>query len=448
MSDLLVEGGSTSLWAGEARTTFATLRDYLVAYFVDHAKRPISKEMRLTDKMMRTAGTAFWRKQYESSADMFGLCAEFDNLNEMAFLGAALSCLETNRYRVVRNYVSQARRLNEFQGDGKMLVAYDAMLNSLDGISNLADEGAVNRDAAAAADPFYPYPWYRLLAKRLPRRPQLSSQEGFEQFFLEGFLPPAPVIKRGDWIATIGSCFAQHLSRSLAKRNGTAIDTPDENHLFVNDSFFTSFLLREAFEYAFGGNETREHWRHNDAPDPLTKTGNPREYAYSVEAVRKALTLGDAYVITLGLSEIWYNKSTGQVYPSGVNITAYDPDVHGFRVSTVEENYENLEAIRRLIRTNRGSVPIVFTLSPVPLEATFRQINCVAANSVSKAILRLALDQLLESNTDDKNLFYFPSYEIVLGYFTDSFMSDMRHVKPNIITFVVDQFYRKFVIDG
>ncbi|MCD6074649.1 MAG: hypothetical protein K0Q70_1532 [Rhodospirillales bacterium] len=445
MSDRQVESASTSYWAEEARTTFAALRDYLHAYFIEHAKKPVSRATRLTDKMMRTACTAFWRKQYESSADMFGLCAEFDNLNEMAFLGAALSCLETDRYRVVRTYVSQARRLHEFYGDGKMLVAYDAILNSLDGIPNLADEDVANRDGA---DPIYSHPWYRLLAKRLPRRPQLSSQEGFEQFFLEGFLPPAPVIRRGDWIATIGSCFAQHLSSSLANRNGTVIDTPDENHLFVNDSFFTSFVLREAFEYAFGADETRDHWRYGDTRDPSTKTSNPREYAYSVDAVRRALTPGDAYVITLGLSEIWYNKTTGYVYPSGVNITAYDPDVHGFRVSTVEENYENLEAIRRLIRANRGSVPIVFTLSPVPLEATFRQINCVAANSVSKAILRLAIDRLIESNTDDKNLFYFPSYEIVLGYFVDSFMSDMRHVKPNIITFVVDQFYRKFVIEG
>ena len=189
MSDRKIES-SASHWDGEARTTFAALRDYLLAYFIDLAKRPVSKEKRLTDKMMRSAGAAFSTQHYDSSADMFALCAEFDNLNEMAFLGAALSCLETNRFRVVHTYINQARRLHELLGDGKMLVAYDAMLNSLNGAPNLPDEAATptvasNRDAP---DPFYPYPWYRLLAKRLPRRPQLSSQEDFERFFLEGFL--------------------------------------------------------------------------------------------------------------------------------------------------------------------------------------------------------------------------------------------------------------------
>ena len=47
------------------------------------------------------------------------------------------------------------------------------------------------------------------------------------------------------------------------------------------------------------------------------------------------------------------------------------------------------------MRRHNPRAHIVFTLSPVPLNATFRGVSCVSANSVSKAILRVAVDELL-----------------------------------------------------
>ena len=170
-------------------------------------------------------------------------------------------------------------------------------------------------------------------------------------------------------------------------------------------------------------------------------------------------------MITLGLAEVWFQKrlrkgreaADGDAQSGGkgggggdhggeeeeeeeeeealwraVPSDRFDPTRHGFRVSSVQENLQNLRAMVALIRQhvpeavvvftrssltltltlaptltipltltltltlkpNPTSAPTpsqVFTLSPVPLSATFRGVSCVTANAVSKSILRVAV---------------------------------------------------------
>jgi hypothetical protein len=89
---------------------------------------------------------------------------------------------------------------------------------------------------------------------------------------------------------------------------------------------------------------------------------------------------------------------------------------------------------------------IVFTVSPVRLTATFRPVSAISANSVSKAILRAALDEFLRERQESVNrdLFYFPSYEIVHDFFRDPFEEDNRHVTGFVAGQVVRTFARHF----
>ena len=64
-----------------------------------------------------------------------------------------------------------------------------------------------------------------------------------------------------------------------------------------------------------------------------------------------------------------------------------------------------------LVRQVNPNAPIVITLSPVPLEATFRDISCMTADSVSKSVLRVAIDQVMGEHRP--NVCYWPSFEIV-----------------------------------
>jgi hypothetical protein len=88
----------------------------------------------------------------------------------------------------------------------------------------------------------------------------------------------------------------------------------------------------------------------------------------------------------------------------------------------------------------------VLTLSPVPLMATFRPISCITASSVSKAILRVAID--LAMNLEKEGVYYFPSYEMVTAGFADPYRDDNRHPREEIVERVMAVFERRYCLPG
>jgi hypothetical protein len=121
----------------------------------------------------------------------------------------------------------------------------------------------------------------------------------------------------------------------------------------------------------------------------------------------------------------------------------FDPARHKFRTASFAENMINLAAIHTIIKQHRPEARIVFTLSPIPLTATFRPIPCMVADSASKGVLRAALDELVTS-TCDPALYYFPSYEIVTRLFAAPYMEDRRHVHKHILDFNMKLFERYY----
>lgn len=402
------------------------------------------------DLVARACGRALERFDLgdaQTAAELFAFAADANNIQECAFLGAALANSGRDHVPAARIYASQALTLHCMLGDGSLADAYERLIVELSPAKIDSSEPApVPEHTPELAADNAENPWYWQFARRHPRRGDLVSPEAFDKYFFDGLVPSAPYLSRADRIGTIGSCFAQNIASRLTKLGyqtpaNTRIGTSE--HVYVTDNFFNTFVIREAFEYAFGLEADREHWIADGASDPV----RPNQISYTIDTVRSALEKADVYVVTLGLAEVWFNRNTGVVYPGGVNIDAFDPQLHGFRVSSVEENFENIRAIYDLIRSHRPHATVIFTLSPVPLGATFRAFNCVAANSVSKAVLRLAIDRLMEDRREDDRLFYYPSYEIVRDYFANPYGSDMRHVKDKVIAFVMDQFLRKFFVD-
>ena len=58
-------------------------------------------------------------------------------------------------------------------------------------------------------------------------------------------------------------------------------------------------------------------------------------------AAAEYFSSSDVIILTLGLSEVWYDKTTNEVYWRAVPLKDFDEEKHGFRVTTVEENKEN-----------------------------------------------------------------------------------------------------------
>jgi hypothetical protein len=262
-------------------------------------------------------------------------------------------------------------------------------------------------------------------------------------YFFDGLVPATPILNSHSSIVAFGSCFAGHIANYLDgigfnianKRNRAAYIAS------MGEGIVNTYALKQQFEWAWEGIQPKVSlWHGYDA--------RTLGYDEDVRADTKQMfDEADAFIITLGLSEVWYDEPTGEVFWRAIPVSCFDPSRHKFRVASHEENSANLRTIYRLIRTYRPEATIVFTVSPIPLKATFRSIPCVAANNVSKSILRSALDEFMR-NVQDPRLFYFPSYEVALGAFEHPFMEDRRHIHKHVLDVNMSAFERYYCDTG
>jgi hypothetical protein len=239
----------------------------------------------------------------------------------------------------------------------------------------------------------------------------------------------------------------RQLLTSIARYTGPGDESQYSNtwsaSLFIKcgEGFVNTFSIRDQFDWLLEGT----------APDIgvwLKADGRVQHYIDdNKEAGRAILLETQVFVITLGLAEVAYSKETGRVMWAGVPRSQWDENRYGFRVTTVAENVANIKRIVELIRKHRGNAPIILTLSPVPLNATFRPVSCITANSVSKAILRVAIDEVMGDATADANLFYWPSYEIVTGYLEKAHSADRLHPSEQAEEAIMRAFFRAYCIE-
>jgi hypothetical protein len=264
-------------------------------------------------------------------------------------------------------------------------------------------------------------------------------QEDFLDYYLfKGWKPENKIITKDTKVTAFGSCFASNIANHLSTA-GYSLSKDEQPDIYISsmgEGLVNTFSLLQQFEWALENKTpTQELWHGYKAED----------YGYSEEIKEKTKSVflnTEFFIITLGLSEIWYDEITGEVFWRAVPQDKVDPSRHKFRVCTLAETKENLQKIYNLIRKHIPNAKLLFTLSPVPLAATFRPVSCMSANSVSKSILRAALDEFYRDNWSDLNtkLFYFPSYEIVTELFFQKFKEDNRHPKDEIIEMIMKLF--------
>jgi hypothetical protein len=278
---------------------------------------------------------------------------------------------------------------------------------------------------------------------------------------------------RSDKVATAGSCFAQHISRTLKRRGfnyyvteggehvGTADDLQRRNFGVFSARYgnlYTARQLLQLFDRAYGAfAPTEVTWTTGDGRfvDPFRPQIEPEGFASIQEvessrtehltAVRNMFEHLEVFVFTLGLTEAWRNRLDGAVYPIAPGVVGPDPSpgLHDFVNFKVEEVIDDMQSfIDRLRRVNMGA-KIILTVSPVPLIATYEDRHVLVANTYSKAVLRVAADELCRNNT---MVDYFPSFELITGnhsrgaYFDD----DLRSIRPSGVERVMDLFLKHY----
>ena len=278
-----------------------------------------------------------------------------------------------------------------------------------------------------------------------PVEPSLDRADAFSEFVLKGLAPAAPFITKQMSILGFGSCFAGHIQHYLHKR-GYEVISRNKWRTYVihmHEDFVNTFSILQQFEWAFNNKAPSVQLWHD-------KSGSTITYDEQVRLdTRAVFDATQVFIVTLGLSEVWYDEPTGEVFWRAVPERVYDPERHKFRLTTAEENLDNIKRIHSLIRQNNPNATLILTLSPVPLLATFRPIGSMIANAVSKAVLRTALDRFMtEVAASDERVFYFPSYEVVLNCFNNPLMEDRRHIHGHVLNFNMKLFERYFCTSG
>lgn len=285
----------------------------------------------------------------------------------------------------------------------------------------------------------------------MPSESDMKTADALEKHILSGWLPEKPFITKQHRIVAFGSCFAAHILHYLDDLGydiGKEVEGGKSTHhgctfgagTYVanyGDGMVNTFTIRQQFEWALENRKFREStWYYTST-----------EAAELDESVRLntqyLFDRSDIFIITLGLSEVWYDTETGDVFWRAIPSDMFDENKHAFRVSSCEENKENIRKILSLIKIYRPGASVILTLSPVGLQATFRKENCITANSVSKAILRAAIDEVYR---ETGGFYYWPSYELINHGFSDPFKEDRNHPKECHIGTILNLFRKYYLV--
>ncbi len=244
-------------------------------------------------------------------------------------------------------------------------------------------------------------------------------------------------ITRRQRIATAGSCFAQHVGRTLRRAGFNVLDTepgpavpPATLNAYGYGLYSARYgniytarqllqLLREAFKDLKPAHPVWEKdGRFYDAFRPSVEPeGLPtaedvlRHRARHLQAVRALFRQTDVFVFTFGLTETWQARD-GTVYPTAPGTIAgqYDPETFAFLNMRYQDVLSDFRAVRKLLRGLNPKMRFLVTVSPVPLTATASGHHVEAASSYSKSVLRAVCGALMD---DHKDVDYFPSYEVI-----------------------------------
>ena len=231
-------------------------------------------------------------------------------------------------------------------------------------------------------------------------------------------------------VLTLGSCFAAHIARKFAAAKFRVTENPSGilfNPLSIAAAIrsYASPAAVTRDELGFDGDVWYHFGFHGDFSAPTAEEALARMNA-ARRAGAEALRTADRVILTFGTA--WVYERDGEVVANCHRRPAAE---FSRRRLSVEEI---VKTFAELIEGPLAGKQIILTVSPV------RHLNDgLAGNSVSKATLRLAAEELTQRF---KRAAYFPAYEIVTDDLRDYrfYADDLVHPAPQAIAYVWEKF--------
>lgn len=288
-------------------------------------------------------------------------------------------------------------------------------------------------------------------------------------FNVEDFYTKKFDIDKNEYIATAGSCFAQHIAKRLMNVGYNFLDVepaPDVLNEKVRNDFgyniysarygniYTTRQLAQLAEEVVGHIPTISHaWiKNNRYYDPLRPNVEPQglrsneEYLfhrkYHLNKIKLLFESMDVFVFTLGLTEFWNYIDYDRALPLAPGVIAgeYTKEHYEFQNLSCFEVVKDFENFMQTVTNLRGKdCKYILTVSPVPLAATAVNEHVLPATMYSKSVLRAAAGELAKKYS---NIDYFPSYEIISSPWSRGIFYDVD--QRNVIGAGVDCVMRVF----
>lgn len=291
---------------------------------------------------------------------------------------------------------------------------------------------------------------------------------------LDPVVTPKFRLAHSDRIATAGSCFAQHIAKTLiaadynyfvaepAPASMLAEAAASRGYGLFSARFgnvYSARQLLQLFQRAYGEFSPDDiAWRRDDERfvDPFRPQIEPdgfisadavfaaREEHFA--AVRRMFEQSALFVFTVGLTEAWAANSDGAVFPvaPGVVSGSLNRDDYHFINFKVADIIADLNAFIDKLRSVNRDIRLLFTVSPVPLVATYENRHVLVSTTYSKSAIRAAVEEVTQQYDF---VDYFPSYEIITGWYNNGkyFDRDLRSVTPEGVGHVMRLFSKHYL---
>ncbi|MDH8701643.1 hypothetical protein M2138_000992 [Dysgonomonadaceae bacterium PH5-43] len=241
-------------------------------------------------------------------------------------------------------------------------------------------------------------------------------------------------ISYGDKTIMIGSCFVENISIKLL-RAGFDIDVnpfgimynPLSIHSTLSDIINKrEYTENDLFEHQGIFHSFAHHGKFSGVDKESVLLNINQKIEHSFHFLKQAKYL----FITFGTARVYY-KTDGMMVANCHKLPARTFTNKRLSVNEIHCKWNELIT---LLRTLNPDLRIIFTISPIR-----HWKDGSHENQLSKSTLFVALDEIMNSNTET---YYFPSYEFMIDDLRDYrfYSEDMLHPNAQAINYIWDKF--------
>lgn len=278
------------------------------------------------------------------------------------------------------------------------------------------------------------------------------------------YVQPSFSLQKEDSIFAIGSCFARNVEEYLTdcgcrvQSNHfdiplTEVETGRRAGLFNK---YNPISILQELEWAKGVRKFPTHSLIEIAPgkyyDPFLRSKAQTGSLDEVLARRSGVSeyfnrafSSNLVIITLGLTETWFDEETGAALnePPPLRAIKKAPDRYSFRRLSYSEVRNSVSSALDLLADAGGQRPpkVVITVSPVALGRTFTNSDVIIANHTSKFTLHAAATDICADGRAD----YFPSFDAaIVSSPSLVYMDDRLHVSESMVGIIIKTFLHRY----